>query len=185
MKEKKLKNKDLILQGERILVRPVWPSDAEDIFRNIQDKLIFENTLRLPWPYKKENLESFMRYVRRSRRKGMAYVMSIVFEGEVVGIIDLMGIDFEHEQGELGYWIGKKFRGKGIMTEAGHLMLGLAFEKLKLNKVGAWAYDDNPASQKVMKKLGMKKEGHFRKHKFRAGRWRDDLYFAILKEEYK
>ncbi len=185
MKKKKLLAKDLVLKGERIILRPVRESDGDDLFRNIQDKLIFENTLNIPWPYKRKNLQEFIKYAKNNRSKGTAYVMSIVFNKEVVGVIDLMNIDFENENAELGYWLGKKFRGQGIMTEAGHLMLELGFKKLGLNKIGAYAYGDNPASQKVIKKLGMKKEAHLRKHKFRAGRWRDDLYFAILKEEHK
>lgn len=187
MKIPKIKNSDLKLEGERILLRPLKMSDAKDIYFNIQDKKIAQNTLRIPWPYRLKDAKNFIKESQRSLKKRKNFVFGIELKDkkEVVGVISLDNVDFEHRHGEIGYWLGKKYRGKGLMVEAGKLVLNFAFKKLKLHRVDAGVFSDNLASQKVLKKLGFKKEGVRRHWRFKFGRWRDDVMYSILENEWK
>jgi RimJ/RimL family protein N-acetyltransferase len=182
----KVKISELRLIGERIILRPLKISDAKDIYTNIQDRKIAENTLRIPWPYRLKDAINFIKNSQKSlkKRKGFIFGIELKEKKEVVGVISLENVDFEHRHAEVGYWLGKKYRGKGIMTEAGKLVLNFAFEKLKLHRVDAGVFSDNLISQKVLKKLGFKKEGVRRHWRLKFGRWKDDVMYSILENEY-
>lgn len=65
----------------------------------------------------------------------------------------------KNKKAEIGYWLGRKHRGKGYMSEAMQLMLGFAFKKLKLNRVKISCSTKNKASRKVIEKAGCVFEG--------------------------
>ena len=182
----KIKISDLKLIGERIILRSLKFSDAKNIYLNIQDKRIVENTLRIPWPYKLGDATGFIKATQKSQRKKSEFVFGIELKDkkEVVGCIGLHHVDFEHKNTEIGYWLGSKYWNQGIMTEAGKLVLNFAFKKLKLHRVWGDAFSNNLASQKVFEKLGFKKEGFRRQVCWRFGRWKDDVCFGLLAEEF-
>lgn len=182
----KIKIKDLKLEGERIILRPLKTSDAKDIYLNIQDKRIIENTLRIPWPYKFQDAQIFIKKTQRSYRKKRDFVFGTELRGkkEVIGCISLENVKFEHKNAEIGYWLGSKYWNQGIMTEAGKLLLNFAFRKLKLHRVWGCAFSDNIASQRVFEKLGFKKEGLHRETSWRGGRWRNNIRYGLLDREF-
>jgi len=186
MKKIKIKISDFKLVGERIILRLLKISDARDIYLNIQDKKIAENILRIPWPYRLKDAQDFIKKTQKSFQKRTAFTFGIELKNkkEVIGCITLDNVNFEHKKAEIGYWLGSKYRGQGITTEAGKLLLNFAFKKLKLHRIYGCAFGDNPASQKVFKKLGFKKEGFCRQANWRFGRWRDDILYGLLSKEF-
>ena len=76
------------------------------------------------------------------------------------------------------YW------GRGYMTEAGRAILDVAFREIDLHRVWATCDPRNRASYRVMEKLGMRREAHFRKGVMEKGEWRDSYLYAILAEEW-
>ncbi|KPJ57194.1 hypothetical protein AMJ49_01100 [Parcubacteria bacterium DG_74_2] len=182
----KIKISDLKLIGKRIILRPLQISDAKEIYLNIQDKRIAQNTLKIPWPYKLNDAKSFIRQTQKSRRKksNFAFGIELKDKKEVIGCISLDKVNFEHENAEIGYWLGSKHWNQGIMTEAGKLLLNFAFKKLKLRRVYGCAFSENPASQKVFEKLGFKKEGLHRQDRCRFGHWRDSIHYGLLVKEF-
>jgi Acetyltransferases, including N-acetylases of ribosomal proteins len=87
--------------------------------------------------------------------------------------------------GEIGYFLIPDFWGMGYATEIANAMTGYCFEKLNLHRVIASCNVNNPNSEKIMKKIGMQKEGEFRKARFKDGHWDNELKYGILKEEWK
>jgi ribosomal-protein-alanine N-acetyltransferase len=85
----------------------------------------------------------------------------------------------------LGYGLGEKFTGQGLMTEAIELTLKHAFKTLKLHRVEANVQPNNIASIAVLRKTGFTKEGFSRKYLKIGGRWRDHERWAIIVEDYK
>lgn len=85
---------------------------------------------------------------------------------------------------ELGYWVGKPFWGKGYCTEAARELLRYGFETLGINRIQARHMVKNPASGRVMEKIGMKLEGILRQSLFRWDKFEDVAMYSILKEEY-
>ena len=178
----KIKISDLKLKGRRVVLRPLKISDSKDIYSNIQDKRIAENTLQIPWPYQLKDAKSFIQKVQKSLRQRKDFVFGIELKStrEVIGCIGIDKVIFEHKKGEIGFWLSSHYWNQGIMTEAGKLLLKFAFGKLKLHRVYGFAFSDNPASQRVFKKLGFKREGLHSQTHFRFGRWRDDISYALL-----
>ncbi len=85
---------------------------------------------------------------------------------------------------EIGYFLDKIYWGKGYATEIAQMLINYCFNKLKFHKVIASCDARNIASEKVMRKCGMKKEGEFKKQRLKDGRWYDELKYAILKNEW-
>jgi RimJ/RimL family protein N-acetyltransferase len=86
---------------------------------------------------------------------------------------------------EIGWVLHPAHQRRGYVTEAAHALLAYAFETLALHRVIATCQPENPASFMVMEKLGMRREGWFRKCIHRGGdTWWDELFYAILAEEW-
>jgi RimJ/RimL family protein N-acetyltransferase len=87
-------------------------------------------------------------------------------------------------QAELGYWIGKPYWNAGLCTEAGRVILRYAFSELCLMRVHAVHLTRNPASGRVLQKLGMRHEGCRRGHVMKWGRLEDIELYGLLREEW-
>jgi len=96
-----------------------------------------------------------------------------------------IGLRVRGEQAELGYVFGKTDWGRGYASEAATALVGFGFADLKLHRIYALCDADNPASARVMRKIGMRHEGTFLKAGLMKGQWRDELRYAILAEEWQ
>lgn len=105
-------------------------------------------------------------------------------EGILIGGCDLHMPNFRHRQGELVYRINPQYWGQGYATEASKAMLNLGFNQMKLHRIEALCDVRNTASIKVLEKIGMKKEGFIREHKWVKERWRDSVLYSILEQEF-
>lgn len=85
---------------------------------------------------------------------------------------------------EIGWVFNPKFYNKGYASEAAYAVLRYAFEKLGLHRIIATCQPENPASYRVMEKIGMRREGFFKKCIPHGEEWWDEYYYAILKEEW-
>jgi len=90
-----------------------------------------------------------------------------------------------HQRGELGYWIGQPYWGSGLATEAVTALLRFAFEDLELNRVQASYLPRNPASGRVLEKVGMQREGLHRERYRKGERFEDVVECAILASEWR
>ena len=90
--------------------------------------------------------------------------------------------DYRHSA-ELGYWLGKPFWGRGIITEAARAITAYGFETLGLTRIYAHVDSDNGASARVLEKAGYQREGLLRKAVLKKGELVDYLLFAILRED--
>ena len=116
--------------------------------------------------------------------QAVSFAVTLRSDDTLVGAISLMAIAKDH-QAEMGYWIGKPFWIKGYCTEAGQAILNYAFTKLTLLRVYAQHLSRNPASGKVMQRLGMRHEGTRRKHVIKWEKHEDVELYGILREEWE
>jgi RimJ/RimL family protein N-acetyltransferase len=86
---------------------------------------------------------------------------------------------------EIGYILVPSERGKGYCTEAVNIMVDYLFLSKESRRIQAQTDLRNVASQKVLEKVGFKKEGTLRKNLFVRGEWRDACLYSILREEWK
>jgi RimJ/RimL family protein N-acetyltransferase len=86
---------------------------------------------------------------------------------------------------ELGYGLVPSERGKGCCTEAAQLMVDYLFLSKDIARIQATTHTKNVISQKVLEKVGFKREGTLRKTALIRGEWTDMFIFSILREEWK
>lgn len=176
----------LVFDSKRLTLRTLRPSDAPDLYANVKDKEIVTWTMNIPHPYPKDGALKFIRKARYDMRKRKAYVFGIVLKenSKVIGVIDIRAVDWNNRNGEIGYWLGKDYWGKGLMTEAVSVILKFGFEELKLHRVYAKVFADHLGSKRVLEKSGFKLEGTMRKEHYRYGRWHDMLIYGVLRGEW-
>jgi RimJ/RimL family protein N-acetyltransferase len=102
----------------------------------------------------------------------------------MVGSINLM-INRQHERAELSFSVARPMWGQGIATEAAQAVIRSAFEELRMAKITASTDARNVASRRVLKKLSMQQEGHFRSHRVNRGERIDEVHFGLLRSEWE
>lgn len=105
--------------------------------------------------------------------------------GKQVGGIRLHILNSEHGIAEVGYALNRDFWGQGFATEAGLVLVEKAFSVHKLHRLIATCDTRNVGSARVMEKLGMRCEAHFRQDVFQKGEWRDSYLYAILRRDWR
>jgi len=172
------------LHTERLILRPHTIWDADDLQKLINDKDIASTTLTLPYPYSLEDAIDFLGKREESYEETGSPEFAITHkDGYLIGGIGIK-LNKEHENAELGYWIGKPYWGKGYCTEAALAVVKYGFEVMGLNRIYAKHFTRNPASGRVMQKIGMKHEGHLRQNVKKLDKFEDQELYAILKNEY-
>jgi RimJ/RimL family protein N-acetyltransferase len=105
--------------------------------------------------------------------------------GRVIGEVGLKLLSREHQQGETGFVFNPDYGGRGLATEAAAAALTLAVDGLGWHRVIGCCDARNLASARLMERLGMHREAHFRHSLMMKGAWADELVYAILDHEWK
>ena len=113
-------------------------------------------------------------------------VLAIVDRADdtVAGLCGLV-VKPEQEEGELWYLLAPDRWGRGLVTEAAARLVEHAFADLALHRVWASCLPENPASARVLEKLGFRREGLLRQNLRIHGAWRDSWLYAILADEWR
>ncbi|NIS81560.1 MAG: GNAT family N-acetyltransferase [Anaerolineales bacterium] len=174
----------LALQTKRLILRPFTLEDAHRVRLLAGDKDIASTTLNIPHPYEEGLAEEWISTHQERFEKGESVIFAIVLQktGELIGAIGLE-INPQHQRAEMGYWIGKPYWNNGYCTEAAKAVLRYGFDSLKLVRIQATHLKRNPASGRVMQKLGMMREGSLRKHVKKWGQYEDLEIYSILDDD--
>lgn len=92
---------------------------------------------------------------------------------------------FQRQRGDIGYWVGIPFQGRGYATAAVARGLEIAFGEMGMEKVEACAFVGNHPSRRVLEKNGFLQEGLTRKAVLKRGRWLDEWALGITREEWE
>jgi ribosomal-protein-alanine N-acetyltransferase len=179
------------LTTERLLLRPFTPDDVDDVLEYTQDPEWARYQVNIPpVPLSKKDAEALLAMFSDPAKWvkiGLLQMFAIVLEGKVIGEIALnqRGDDRPNERIELAYSLSRQHWSKGLMTEAARAAMNWAFRTYSFNRMYAWCDPRNIGSWKVLEKLGMKREGQLRSHLKWNGEFRDQLYYGILRAEWK
>ena len=143
-------------------------------------------TLLIPHPYEDGMAEEWIASLRPSYEAGEHVTFAVVLrEGdELVGSIG-MNLNARDNNGELGYWIGVPYWGLGYCTEAASEMVRYGFEVLGLHRIHSNHFGSNPASGRVMQKIGMIRERTRRHHYRKWGEYEDRVEYGLLAGEWR
>ncbi len=166
-----------------VTIREWKESDAEALAQLLNDKRILDN-LRdgLPYPY---TTADALYYINSclSADKYSNFCFAIVYNDKIVGSIGIFRQGNIHfRTAELGYYIGEKYWGKGIMTEAVRLACKHVFDNTNIVRIYAEPFAENIGSCRVLEKNGFVLEGILHKNAFKNGNLRDMKLYALVKE---
>lgn len=176
------------LATERLTLRPYRAEDAAELHRLINDWEVSRSLAAVPFPYSRDLADEWIASTLSSLADGSAYNLAITGrEGEREVIVGGVGLRMNAADGtaHLGYWVGKRFWGHGVATEAAGRLARWALANLDLHTLEANVATDNAASIAVLRKIGFQHVGEGAEHfraidaerpvlRFSAGR--DDLF---------
>ncbi|MDT8860295.1 GNAT family N-acetyltransferase [Alkalihalobacillus sp. MEB130] len=173
------------LQTERLFLRPITTHDSVRIEELAGDFDVAKSTLNIPHPYPEGSSIQFIESILSAERNNNIIMFGIT-EKELNLLIGLINLNLSksYNRGELAYWVGKQYWGRGYGTEATKALLEYGFNYLNLNKIFAASFTSNPGSWRILEKVGLKYEGTLRQHVARFGQFYDLAYYGLLKEEF-
>jgi RimJ/RimL family protein N-acetyltransferase len=174
----------LIIETEQLVLRPFTASDAGRVQELAGDKDIASTTLNIPHPYEDGMAEEWLATHQDRFRKGESAIFAITHRdsAELIGAIGLE-IARDHNRAEMGYWIGKPYWNNGFCTEAAHAIVEYGFSELGIRRIQATHLKRNPASGRVMQKIGMVHEGCLREHVVKWGVAEDLEIYGLIAAE--
>jgi len=167
------------LEGSSCIVRDWSPPDKDDLLAVADNRKIWRNlTHMFPHPYTPADADAWFAYLAEMPEPTS---WAIEVAGRAVG-----GIGIEPGEGvfarsaDFGYWLGEPYWGRGIMTEAARAVVPYVLEHFGLNRLESAVFAWNPASMRVLEKVGFEREGVSRASVYRDGELIDRVVYAYV-----
>ncbi len=173
----------MFARTERLLLRPSWPEDASALHTAIADEGIVRNLARAPWPYTPCDAAQFAALEHGLMFPNFMLMLRTDGAPKLIGSCGLGQLDGE---AELGYWIARPYWGQGFASEAARAVVNIA-KALGHSKLVSGHFTDNPASGRVLRKIGFRPLGRS-EQRYSAGRQREvtcDLFELSLSGDGK
>ncbi len=175
------------IQTNRLTLREFEDEDWVSVHEYAKDE---EVSKYMEWgPNTEKETRNFVKGARTFRREDPRrhYELVIVHKEDkkLVGGCGLTIYDANLRQAALGYTLHRQYWNQGIATEAASSIIRYGFEKLGLHRIHATCDVLNIGSAAVMKKCGMRQEGHFLEERLIKGSWRNTFLYAILASEWR
>jgi len=173
--------KEKIIVTKAFTLRPIRQGDGPALTRLINDKTIARNLLTVPYPYTNKDTQEWLAKVRGNRRKKAPTWINFAIEidGDFAGDISISKIT--EFKAEIGYWLGRPYWGKGIMTSVVKEISKFAFQEIGLTRLYAYVFTYNKGSRRVLEKAGFKYEGLLKKNVRKGEKLIDEYLFAKIK----
>jgi ribosomal-protein-alanine N-acetyltransferase len=146
-----------VLETQRLVLRAPRQEDVPQFVPLLGDYDVAKNLSRVPYPYSEEDGYSFVELARQKWTLKQDYCFCILRKADDA-FIGICGVHPERGW-EMGYWLGKPYWGHGYATEAGTSLLGFGFDVLGADRLAGEWFHDNPASGRVLEKLGFRRNG--------------------------
>ncbi len=177
--------KDIFLSGERILLRILNKKDIEGNYAKwLNDPEVTEYNAHGRFPM---TIEKMKKFVASASASDTSLVFAVIIKrtSEHVGNISLQNINWIDRNAEIAFLLGeKKVWGKGVMYEAGQLLMSHGFKILNLHRIYCGTSSVNQGMQKLALKLKMKKEGVRKEALYKNGIYVDIIEYGILKRKF-
>ncbi len=175
-----------VLLTPRLVLRPFVADDAPAFYRLAGDRRVADTMLSIPHPLDRQRVDRWIvAFMGRSEQgEAVTYAVTRADDAAFMGAVALRDIDTEHLQAELSFWIGVPYWGCGYASEAGRRLVRSGFEEHGLNRIYAHHMVRNPASGRVLEKVGMQQEGVLRQRVRKWGVFEDVVLQAVLRADF-
>ncbi|KKB84814.1 hypothetical protein VW29_08150 [Devosia limi DSM 17137] len=178
---------DYPLRGERLLLRPFTRGDVDAVYayRRREDvaRYLFDVALS-----REECALAIQQRIGQTalEREEDKIILAVELQqtGALVGEVTLILRSLDARQGEIGWIFSPDYHGHGYATEAARILLDLAFGPGDMHRVMARCDVRNDSSWRLMERLQMRREAHFREHAIFKGEWDQEYIYAILRREW-
>jgi 8-oxo-dGTP diphosphatase len=171
---------------ERLILRPLLPHDAESLHRLINDWEVTRNLAVVPFPYPRPLADDWIASTARELAAGVAYNLAITGrDGDHELMLGGVGLrlDTKARIATLGYWVGRRFWGHGVATEAAGRIVRWGFANLGIERIRADVATDNPVSAAVLRRIGFRPTGEGVKHSVARGAERPVWHFEATRDD--
>jgi RimJ/RimL family protein N-acetyltransferase len=181
---KELPLPDPPLADDLVTLRPYRPGDARALVAELRDPEIPRWTV-IPAPYTDRDAHRFLARLEPGRRAGRELALAIVATtgGRLLGGCGLINFDHENGRAEIGYWVARDARRRGVGTRTVVLLSRWALRTLDLERLELLANPGNEASQRLAERAGFTREGLLRSYRPRKGVREDFVMFSLLASE--
>ena len=175
-----------VLKTLRLVLTPLADQHLSQLVTAASDRAIADTTISVPHPLAELAARAWIDRAVAESAEGLGAHFAVAVppdEDTLVGYIAIKAIDREHGQGELSFWLAESHSGRGYTTEAARAVVALGFDDLHLNRICAFHMARNPASGRVLTKLGFRQEGCLRQRVRKWGIYEDALVWAKLRHD--
>jgi RimJ/RimL family protein N-acetyltransferase len=169
----------MLRKFDNFTLRPLLPEDAESLAKHGNNHNVWRNLRdRFPHPL---SIADMRQYLANVLGQSPATMFAIEVDGQAVGVIGLTLCEGERRHsGELSYWLGEPYWGRGIITTAVQAVTEYAVKELGLSRIESYVFSWNPASARVLEKMGFAREGVLRNSIIKDGVLLDRWLYAYL-----
>lgn len=174
---------------EEVSLRMLNESDAEEFYNlTISSKAYLKEWLG--WLEYIESIEDTTQNIRArlkafAENGGYPKSFGIIYKGDIAGTIGFNDINKSNKIGVVGYWLGEKFQGKGIMSRAFKAIIDYGFKDLELNRIEVSVATENIKSRALPERFGFTEEGKLRQAEWLYDHYVDHVIYGLLAEEWK
>ncbi len=173
------------LTTPRLRLRELRLSDAEALFAIKSDFEVTRHYSAEPLQSINESLSWIQnRLADYAKRNSLVWAITRKDEDRLIGTCLFWHWDFGSNCVEIGYELNPLYNRQGMMAEAASAVVGLGFEKLDLHRIEAETSIENEPSRKLLEKLGFTLEGTLRERNLFRGKYHDECYYGLLREEW-
>lgn len=171
---------------ERLYIREYKKEDLDVFLHVIRQPEIYATTYGIPKEYSRARGKRWLKTIKRNKFYGTAFEFAVFLKSEnkYIGNVGLINISPLHNKADISYYIDIEYMNKGYAAEAASEMLRYGFEELGYNKISGVCMNCNPASRRVMEKIGMVYEGTLRGDMLKDGAYYDIDRLSIMRTEY-
>ncbi len=141
----------------------------------------------LPWVDKNTEVKDSRKFIEATRRQfgeNNGLHLGIWHQGEIAGVVGQHGIDWNNRSTSIGYWLGEKYSGKGLITMACRVLLDFIFGELKMHRVEIRCAVENKRSRAIPERLGFKEEGRIREAEHLKNYYTDHIVYGLLARDW-
>ena len=172
------------LETERLILRELTLDDKEAVFHNYSDDETTEFIME-PMTGLKQAEDIIQEFIDGFKQgKSIFWAVVLKESNTFIGTCSYESFSLGDFRGEIGYDLSKGYWGQGLMTEAVQAIIRYGFECLGLNRIEAHTFPQNTRSIILLRRLHFQEEGTFRQNSYFKGKFWDEVFFSLLKEDW-
>lgn len=141
----------------------------------------------LPWVDGTKSVEDSKLFIEATKKQFVSnegFQAGIWYQGNIAGVIGFHGMNWANRSTSIGYWLGERYRGSGVMTKSCKAFVEYAFRELNINRVEIRCAEKNLRSRAIPERLGFVNEGMIREAEWLSDHYVDHVVYGVLAREW-